>query len=268
MAIPITDELIKSFTMSALCGVSKNQLIRTFKDCYDFDDYDIKCLIEQCNFKNKPDCINYEAFYDSAITQKGVKIEFPFTQIYAYKNFLNPQECSSLIENINKTIRPSTIANDTDTPESTAYRTSQTADLHYYPESLILDIDEKIVDLMELDPCLGEAIQAQKYNPGEYYKEHWDFFPTDNKKQHQVYCEWMGQRTWTSFIYLNDVNEGGETYFKHLNLKVKPEQGLLLAWNNLYRNGKPNYKTMHEALPPTKSDKYVITKWWRSWSLL
>ena len=47
------------------------------------------------------------------------------------------------------------------------------------------------------------------------------------------------------------------------NLKIKPEQGLLLAWNNLYRNGKPNYKTMHEALPPKKGQKYV--KLFQSW---
>ena len=69
-------------------------------------------------------------------------------------------------------------------------------------------------------------------------------------------------------IYLNDVEEGGETYFKRLNLKLKPRQGTLIAWNNLRRNGKPNYKTMHEAIPPVKGDKYVITKWWRSWSLI
>ena len=34
----------------------------------------------------------------------------------------------------------------------------------------------------------------------------------------------MGQRTWTTMMYLNDVSEGGETYFKHLKLKVKPEK--------------------------------------------
>ena len=30
----------------------------------------------------------------------------------------------------------------------------------------------------------------------------------------------------------------------------------------------PNYKTLHEALPPISGDKYIITKWWRSWSLI
>ena len=53
-----------------------------------------------------------------------------------------------------------------------------------------------------------------------------------------------------------------------LKLKIKPEKGLLIAWNNLFFNGIPNYKTLHEALPPISGDKYIITKWWRSWSLI
>ena len=52
------------------------------------------------------------------------------------------------------------------------------------------------------------------------------------------------------------------------NTQIKPKKGLLIGWNNLYSNGFPNYKTMHEALPPLKGDKYIITKWWRSWSLI
>ena len=58
------------------------------------------------------------------------------------------------------------------------------------------------------------------------------------------------------------------TSLEELNLKIKPKRGLLIGWNNLYINGFPNYKTMHEALPPIKGSKYIITKWWRSWSLI
>jgi prolyl 4-hydroxylase len=78
----------------------------------------------------------------------------------------------------------------------------------------------------------------------------------------------MGQRTWTAMVYLNDVESGGETRFKFLNKSFQPKQGQLLLWNNLYKNGIPNFKTLHEALPPISGDKYVITKWFRSWSLV
>jgi prolyl 4-hydroxylase len=120
---------------------------------------------------------------------------------------------------------------------------------------------------MGLMPFLGETMQAQRYEPGQYYKEHWDFF-MPGTQENRIYCEWMGQRTWTAMIYLNDVEKGGETYFKHLKLRVKPERGLLLVWNNLYKNGLPNLKTMHEAVPPISGNKYVITKWFRSYSLI
>jgi prolyl 4-hydroxylase len=120
---------------------------------------------------------------------------------------------------------------------------------------------------MGLEPFLGETMQAQRYEPGQYYKEHWDFF-MPGTPENRLYCEWMGQRTWSTMIYLNDVETGGETYFKHLKLKIKPQKGLLLAWNNLYKNGLPNLKTMHEALPPVSGLKYAVTKWWRSYSLI
>jgi hypothetical protein len=29
----------------------------------------------------------------------------------------------------------------------------------------------------------------------------------------------------TAIVYLNDVKEGGETVFKHLGIKVQPQQG-------------------------------------------
>ena len=268
MTKPELEDLVTPFTMSAICGVSKKQLTRSFKKIYKLNDIEIKELIELCRFKKKPENINYKYFYENPISTKAKKLDYPYTQMYSYENFLSEEICLELIENINKTVRSSTIANDKDEQITSNYRTSQTADLEFFPAELILDVNEKLENLMELDMFLGEALQAQKYNPGQYYKKHWDFFPPEDNKQHKVYCEWMGQRTWTTMIYLNDVQNGGETYFKSLDLKIKPKRGLLLAWNNLYRNGDPNYKTKHEALPPKNEDKYVITKWWRSWSLL
>ena len=225
MTKPELEDLVHPFIRSAICGVSKKQLTRSFKKIYKLNDIEINELIRLCRFKKKPENINYKYFYENPISTKAKKLDYPYTQMYSYENFLSEEICLELIENINKTVRSSTIANDKDE-------------------------------------------QITSNNPGQYYKKHWDFFPPEDNTQHKVYCEWMGQRTWTTMIYLNDVQNGGETYFKSLDLKIKPKRGLLLAWNNLYSNGDPNYKTKHEALPPKNEDKYVITKWWRSWSLL
>ena len=251
----------------ALSGASKTQVIRTFKNKFNLSEEQINELIEECKFKNKPKIINYLKFFKNDLTKKCKKIKYPFTQIYKYDNFLSENECRDLIKYIGSDLRASTVADEGDTCLVNDYWTSQTATLNYFGHPFFLEIDKKLSNFLNLNPFLGEIMQGQKYLPGQYYKEHHDFF-SPYTKEFKTYCEWMGQRTWTTMLYLNDVEEGGETYFKHLNLKIKPQRGLLLAWNNLYFNGFPNFKTLHEALPPKSGDKYIITKWWRSWSLI
>ena len=251
----------------SLTGASKTQVIRAFKEDYDLNNEQIEELLDFCSFKKKPKNINYLEFYKNELRQKCKQIVYPFTQIYKYENFLTDKECTDLINCISSRLSESTVADDDDTNLISDYRTSQSGNLGYFDNPFFLVIDKKITNLLNLCPFLGETMQGQKYSPGQYYKEHHDFF-TPFTKQYKTYCEWMGQRTWTTMIYLNDVHEGGETYFKHLKLKIKPQKGLLIAWNNLYFNGIPNFKTLHEALPPVKEDKYVITKWWRSWRLI
>ena len=261
------NDLIKEFTQAALSGASKTQIVRTFKDSYKLNNDQIDTLVKVCKFKEKPKKINYWDFYNNPLKNKCKKLNYPFTQVYAFDNFLSSEECKEIISIISKDLKPSTVADLNDTCLVTDYRTSKTAPMSHFHDDFYLQIDAKISSLLELQPFLGEVMQAQKYNPGEYYKEHWDYF-SPFEKEFKTYCEWMGQRTWTTMIYLNDVDQGGETYFKYLNLKIRPKEGLLIAWNNLFFNGFPNFKTMHEALPPISNDKYVITKWWRSWSLI
>ena len=118
-------------------------------------------------------------------------------------------------------------------------------------------IDRKIVNLMQLHPFIGEGITGQKYEIGEFYRTHPDYFIDSDL---ETYCTWMGQRTWTTMLYLNDVEKGGETQFPNINIKMKPKEGTLIAWNNLNIDGTNNENTLHEALPPESGKKYVITK--------
>jgi prolyl 4-hydroxylase len=74
-----------------------------------------------------------------------------------------------------------------------------------------------------MNPFLGETLQAQKYEPGQYYKEHHDYFDLWTK-EYKTYTEWMGQRTWTFMCYLNDVEEGGETDFPQLEKSFTPKK--------------------------------------------
>ena len=55
-------------------------------------------------------------------------------------------------------------------------------------------------------------------------------------------------------LYLNDVEEGGETEFLYLSKRIKPTKGTLLIF-------PPNYPWAHRGNPPISNSKYIMTGW-------
>ena len=63
--------------------------------------------------------------------------------------------------------------------------------------------------------------------------------------------------------YLNEPEKGGATAFPQLQYQVEPRRGMLLIWNNMSRDGKPNIDTLHAGTAVEQGTKYIITKWFR-----
>jgi hypothetical protein len=64
----------------------------------------------------------------------------------------------------------------------------------------------------------------------------------------------MSQRIMAWMVYLNDVEEGGETEFLYLAKRVKPKAGTLVIW-------PAGYTHSHRGNPPISNTKYIITGW-------
>jgi len=87
-------------------------------------------------------------------------------------------------------------------------------------------------------------IKIQKTNPSEGYHI-WHFESSGKELQNRT----------TSFIlYLNDVNEGGETEFLYQKLRVKPLKNRLVLWPAAYTH-------IHRGNPPLDESKYILTGW-------
>ena len=133
---------------AAVSGVSKTQIIKYIKETYDQSDEQIKQLLRLCNFKSKPKTINYKAFADRQFTSEARRLYFPFTQLYIADDFLTADECQELIKASATILRPSTVADPGDTKAVTKYRTSKTADLHYFNSPFLNYVDNKIADFI------------------------------------------------------------------------------------------------------------------------
>ena len=61
-------------------------------------------------------------------------------------------------------------------------------------------------------------------------------------------------RVLTWMLYLNDVEEGGETEFLYQSMRVKPKQGTLVIWPAAFTH-------THRGNPPLSNVKYIVTGW-------
>ena len=61
-------------------------------------------------------------------------------------------------------------------------------------------------------------------------------------------------RAFVYTIYLNDVEEGGETEFLHFSKRVKPKKGRIVIW-------PAAFPYVHRGNPPLSGKKYILTSW-------
>ena len=63
-------------------------------------------------------------------------------------------------------------------------------------------------------------------------------------------------RAFVFSIYLNDIEEGGETEFLNFSKRVKPKKGRIVIW-------PAAFPYVHRGNPPLSGEKYILTSWMR-----
>lgn len=131
----------------------------------------------------------------------------------------------------------------------------------------------------EVDTSGMHDLIGKKFNEvywGECYKhyaDHFDVLKTSdqhhvwgNKVQRtnvgQGYHVWhyessarnSSNRLLTHIVYLNDVEEGGETELLYFSKRFKPKAGTMLIFPAAFTH-------THRGNPPLSNDKYIITGW-------
>lgn len=88
------------------------------------------------------------------------------------------------------------------------------------------------------------SFNLQRYKPGQHFKKiHTERFSLDSL--HRIFA---------FMTYLNDVKEGGSTYFSHYDLEIQPRKGLTLIW-------PAEWTHAHRGNILKEGSKYIITGW-------
>jgi prolyl 4-hydroxylase len=167
-------------------------------------------------------------------------------------NVLSEEECEELIRLSKDKLERSKIGG---TREVNQLRTSSSMFLQEGENDLVARIEKRISTIMNIPVEHGEGLQVLNYQVGQEYKAHFDFF--SNSKVD------TNPRISTLVMYLNDVEQGGETYFPKLNFSVSPQKGTAVYFEYFYHDPALNELTLHGGAPVIKGDKWAATQWMR-----
>jgi prolyl 4-hydroxylase len=152
----------------------------------------------------------------------------------------------------------------TSTPPPTVSedRSSWQTHLSISHDPIVADIERRLAQHVNLPVEHGEGMQIIRYESGQEFKPHHDYFDPD-VPGFAGSLENGGQRRTTVLMYLSEPHAGGETLFPAIRLKIKPTKGHALCFNNLNDDGSLDVNSLHGSLPVSAGEKWVATKWIR-----
>ncbi len=102
-----------------------------------------------------------------------------------------------------------------------------------------------IIDTGTYSGLYNSQLKMQKTRPSEGYHQ-WHAEAGHNAYDRQTVLAWM--------LYLNDIDEGGETEFLYQGVRVQPKRGRFVCWPGMWTH-------IHRGNPPLNDIKYAITGW-------
>ena len=176
-------------------------------------------------------------------------------------HLLSPEECEHILKVSGPLFSRSPVRGSV-----TRVRTSTTAMLGgRHDDAVVTRIRKRIARFSGFDVNLLEPLQVVRYERGQKYEGHHDFFDVCDVEDKVS----NGRRQVTFLIYLVGMPEGeagGGTRFPDLKLEVRPEQGSAVVFNDCFDNGEEDGRTLHAGQPPVNpaTVKYAINGWIRS----
>lgn len=212
---------------------------------------------------------------------------------YLFRNFLTAEECEHLKALAKKQLAPSTVVG-TNGPVSSGIRTSAGTFLAKKQDDVVRRVEARMALAAGLPEANGEGMQILRYDVGQKYDPHFDYFhDTTNASPKRG-----GQRMATMLVYLADTESGGETTFpkarkppdfdafessestidasstarpstgwsdcaKRSGVPVRSEQGDAVLFWSLTDAYELDPGSLHGACPVLKGEKWTAVKWMR-----
>ncbi len=187
------------------------------------------------------------------------RVPHPKIAMFIAKNFLEPELCQLLMIKIDAERRPSTIA---DANDDYAFRTSETCDFSSR-DPVVTELKRRMTVLTGLDPAHGEPMQGQRYDIGQEFKAHTDYFEPQGRDFREI-SRSRGPADLDGDA-LSQRSRGRRCDAVQGNRQDHPardRQGRRLEQSASGRHAQPVH-ACHHAMKVRAGLKYVVTQWYR-----
>jgi prolyl 4-hydroxylase len=194
-------------------------------------------------------------------------------RVLFFPDFLSDEECEDLIQAARPSMSRSLVRPYKGRKNGSHVKDVRTSSQAWLQQSheMVRPILSRIAGLTGFSTSAGEQLQILRYETGQKYDAHYDFFHPDH------YGPQRYNRAVTCFLYLSDVLEGGETWFplaggKPENndyqscqggLGVRPKKRALVIFYGMQPNGSFDLHSRHGGCPVKFGTKWAGTWWLR-----
>ena len=181
--------------------------------------------------------------------------------IGVYDNYITKEECDKAIQlfknqnKFNKTVNRSVFE---------GAKLTQKQDLQFFAAPDNIDVWWKDVKVLKVNYEIALKHYVDNTGIGDFYPDlDYTTFKIQKTLPTQGYHLWhvehmpgfyYSSRVLVFTIYLNDVEEGGETEFLHFSKRVKRKKGRIVIW-------PAAFPYVHRGNPPLSGKKYILTSW-------
>jgi prolyl 4-hydroxylase len=124
-------------------------------------------------------------------------------------------------------------------------------------DPVVRNLERRIGAAFGLPPSHVEPVSVLRYQGGDSYAAHVDYFDAARLARNREIGDLAGQRVASFLVYLRAPEAGGETQYLKIDRKIAGRERMALCHFNCDAKGEPDPMTLHTGTPVTKGEKWL-----------
>lgn len=182
--------------------------------------------------------------------------------VVVFEEFVTSDEAKHLIHAGESQLTRAVVSEATEGVVSEG-RTGRNCWINHHHDEVISRLCQRISALVDIPLHQAESLQLIHYNEGHEYAPHFDAWDaaTDTGKRCMARG---GQRLVTCLLYLNTIEDGGNTCFPKLDLEVRAIKGRMVIFHNCQPETNVRHPhTLHGGMKVISGEKWACNLWFR-----